>query len=108
MKAFSILLCALLLSGCAAPGAPTLRTNTADGEGPLIPGCQNVSSTERVEDYITAFYLTTWGSVWAEGTVQQVIGGFSSPELASRMFDRGTRKPAPSENRVFNNLTFSP
>tara|TARA_B100000315_G_C14363114_1_gene489359 strand:+ start:44 stop:748 length:705 start_codon:yes stop_codon:yes gene_type:complete len=57
----------IAIVGCSAPGAPHLRTNINDGEGPLIPECQNISSSTIVKKYITDSYLSTWGSAFVEG-----------------------------------------
>lgn len=55
------------MGGCASPGSPLLRTSTDDGEGPLVPDCENVSSAAKVTKRITNFYLSTYGSAFAEG-----------------------------------------
>ncbi len=65
LAAFSI---GLVLIGCAAPGAPKLRTGMEDGQGPLVPDCQNVSSKTRPFEYDTKSYHSTWSSAWLEGT----------------------------------------
>lgn len=61
---------ALIIGGCGGPGSPLLRTSASDGEGPLVPGCHNVSNAGRVEKYITGFYLSKWGSAFAEGGME--------------------------------------
>lgn len=58
------------LAGCATPGAPKLRTDSSDGQGDVIAGCQNVSKQYRVEKYNSEYYLTTWGSAWSEGKLE--------------------------------------
>jgi hypothetical protein len=67
---------AAALLGCAAPGTPMIRTAVQDGEGPLVPGCKNVSSKYRVDNYITDFYLTTSSSATLEGATQGVEEGY--------------------------------
>lgn len=72
MKAKSTFIFILMVAACGGPGAPLLRRSTGDGEGPLVPKCKNVSSTARVDDYITGSYLSTWGSASVEGTMEGV------------------------------------
>jgi hypothetical protein len=64
-----------LLSGCATgpgPGAPVLRADEADGEGPMLIGCSNVSRKTQTAGYIVDSYLSTWDSAVREGTFPQV------------------------------------
>lgn len=65
----------LILVGCSAPGAPHLRKNINDGEGQLIPECNNISSSTIVNDYITGSYLSTWGSAFLEGASEGLWEG---------------------------------
>lgn len=67
---------ATALLGCAAPGTPMVRTGVQDGEGPMVPGCKNVSSKYRVDNYITDYYLTTSSSALLEGATQGVEEGY--------------------------------
>lgn len=57
-----------MLVACSAPGAPKLRTSSDDGQGPLVPNCQNVSLKKRVFEHDTRSYHSTWSSAWLEGT----------------------------------------
>lgn len=59
-----------------------VRTEAHDGEGPLIPGCRNVSSRYRVDNYITDFYLTTSLSAVLEGAAQGVEQGYQDAVAA--------------------------
>ena len=72
-----ILLVATFVTACTAPGTPVLRTSSLDSEGALIPGCKNVSKRIRVDQYITEFYLSTYGSAWLEGTMAGFRQGVS-------------------------------
>ncbi|MDH3737855.1 MAG: hypothetical protein OER92_01585 [Alphaproteobacteria bacterium] len=67
LKPVALLVGALILGACAAPGAPMLRKNIDDGNGPLIPNCQNVSPSDAIITYETAFYHSTWSSALIEG-----------------------------------------
>jgi hypothetical protein len=80
----ALVACILFMGGCASPGSPLLRESTAGGEGPLVPDCKNVSSAAKVTEYITNFYLSTYGSAFAEG------GNEGFAEVLSQ------RSPAPS------------
>lgn len=77
-----IICIAVTVAGCSAPGAPILRSSTADGEGEFIAQCKNVSSRYRVDQYITEFYLSTWGSAFLEGAQQGVSEGFDQAVLS--------------------------
>jgi len=84
---FYYILLSFIIVGCSAPGAPHLRTNTNDGEGPLITGCYNISSATIVNDYITNYYQSTWGSVWQEGNIRMIseaVGLVVPPEIKNR------------------------
>lgn len=72
-----------MVLGCAAPGAPVLRTTTADGQGPLIPHCQNVVQDYRVESFLLGYYLTTWGSAAGEGTQEGIRRALEDPSAKS-------------------------
>lgn len=80
------------LGGCAAPGAPLLRTTNQDADGPLVPGCKNVSSKAVVDRYITESYLTTWGSAWVEGATQGFFEGIDEIELKKNPTKRPSEK----------------
>lgn len=73
--------------GCGTSGALRLRINKSDGQGPLIPKCQNVSSSTRVDNYITEFYLSTWGSAFLEGASEGVWEGLGK-EMPNRVKNR--------------------
>lgn len=60
----------VVLVGCAAPGSPQLILGNQEGNADAIPNCKNVTSTYRVDNYITDFYLTTWGSAAVEGAIE--------------------------------------
>ena len=65
-----------LLMGCSNQmiGLPELRSSTDDGQGPMVPGCQNVSSDARTEEFNTRFYGSTWLSASLEGASQAIAG----------------------------------
>jgi hypothetical protein len=73
--------------GCSTPGALRLRVNKSDGEGPIIPNCQNVSNSTRVDNYITGFYLSTWGSAFLEGASEGMWDGLGK-EMPNRVKNR--------------------
>ena len=74
-----LVLSSLWVTSCGpGPGAPLLRSSTNDGGGPLIPGCSNVSQSDRTQKYILGFYLTTWGSASREGTAAGLMGALDS------------------------------
>jgi hypothetical protein len=79
----------LMVTACSGPGSPLLRTSVGDGEGPLVQGCQNVSSVARVEEYITNFYLSTWGSAFAEGTMEGFGEGIRDSAKIGNRFGQG-------------------
>ena len=63
-----------ILSGCASsPVAPSLREGESDGGGQLAHNCKNVRRDQIPGEYITNFYLTTWGSVFAEALKNSTI-----------------------------------
>lgn len=56
------------LAGCGTgPGAPLVRKTADDREGLLVPGCQNISSSDASLNFNPDNYLTTWASAWREG-----------------------------------------
>lgn len=57
-----------VVMGCSI-GAPQLRTSATDGQGVLVTGCKNVSSSHKIGRLINENYLSTWGSASKEGTV---------------------------------------
>lgn len=65
---YLILAALIVLAGCSAPGTPKMANSQADGED--IPNCQNVSVSNKVDQYITNSYLTTWGSALVEGAAE--------------------------------------
>jgi hypothetical protein len=85
---WSVPLTVLLLIGCAAPGAPALRASEADGEGALLQNCHNVSALQRVDQLITGYYMTTWGSAFLEGAQEGIRRGVEVPELKSNSRSR--------------------
>lgn len=58
----------IALVGCAAPGSPQMANSQAEGEA--ISNCQNISAGNKVDQYITDSYLTTWGSAGVEGAME--------------------------------------
>lgn len=78
---------AIAIVGCSAPGAPRLRTNINDGEGLLIPECQNISSSTIVKKYITGSYLSTWSSAFVEGATEGVWNGLGK-EVPNKVKNR--------------------
>ena len=83
------------ISGCSGPGAPLLRFTTLDGDGPQIPNCKNVSNKHKVDEYITGFYLSTWGSAFIEGAREGMSEGFEQAmgevNIAKRVAWRAAR-----------------
>lgn len=67
MKTYIVVLSAMLIAGCAAPGAPGIRTSSSDGKGPLVPNCYNITQPPQLITYDPIFYHSTWSSVWVEG-----------------------------------------
>lgn len=57
-----------LIMGCSI-GTPQIRTSATDGEGVLITGCKNVSSSHKIGRLIDESYLSTLGSASREGAV---------------------------------------
>ena len=81
MDKFAIFIMAAFLYGCAAgPSGPKLRTS-ADSEGALITGCLNVSEEDDTRDFITNYYLTTWGSATTEGLADDFIEGLEKSDV---------------------------
>lgn len=70
----------LIISSCAAPGAPTIRTSPNDGMGPMVEGCNNILPPRQLTTYVTAFYHTTWGSAWMEGAQSGLRLGLKGEE----------------------------
>lgn len=73
-----------ILAACAAPGAPMLRTGVNDGQGPLVPDCQNVSLKTKPFEYDTRSYHSTWGSAWLEGAQAGLKEGLSLEEETNK------------------------
>lgn len=66
----------LVVSGCSGgPGAPLVRTSPTDGEGPLVPDCENIASDDTTRTFITDRYLTTWASASREGSAEGLYQG---------------------------------
>lgn len=84
-----------ILVGCAAPGAPQIRSSSEDREGELIPDCQNVSQKVAVVRYQTGSYMSTWGSAWREGAQNGVQSGLEIKE-GDRSRMRFTKKVSSS------------
>jgi len=80
MKNYITVLSVLLLAGCAAPGAPTIRTDPNDGRGPLVADCINILPPTQLTTYDTVFYRSTWSSVWVESAQSELRQGMSSDE----------------------------
>jgi hypothetical protein len=95
--------CTFLLVACTSPGAPTLKTE-ADISGPVIPKCQNVSSTARVEEFNTTDYLTTWGSAWLEGAMQGFGEGLNGGGSVADAVQSAVLHPATGNDAIFNSL----
>ena len=93
----SLIFAVLLMTACTGPGAPQLRHSANDGEGPFIQNCKNVSSATKVNNYITNYYLSTWGSVFVEGTREQLMESFA--EIAAAM-------GIPAGNPILNGSTW--
>ena len=64
------------LTSCAAPGQPPLVNRSASSLDAL-PDCKNVSSNAPMPQFVTEFYLTTWGSAAREGAILGVREGLS-------------------------------
>ena len=79
----SLVFSLVFIASCSGPGAPLLRTSSADGEGELIQNCNNISNKSKVDSFITDFYLSTWGSAFAEGMQQGVKEGMPADMLKS-------------------------
>jgi hypothetical protein len=80
MKAIALgVIAVVALAGCAGgPGAPVLRKDAGDGQGPQIPNCSNISPKDRTGDFMRGSYLTTWGSAMREGAtagLSEAVGG---------------------------------
>ena len=79
-----------ILYGCGGgPGAPLVRTDGADGVGSLIRGCENISSFDKTNNFITDRYLTTWGSASSEGAA---VGYYEGLKDARFMGDDAEKK----------------
>lgn len=63
-----VLLVLFVVAGCSF-GAPQLRTSASDGQGPLVTGCKNVSSSNDKGRLINDFYLSSGLSAFKEGAV---------------------------------------
>lgn len=70
-----------------------LRTDVADGQGPLIRGCQNVSAADRTQQFMVGAYLTTWSSVDREFNAYALSGAL----LANTSRQQIERERSPSE-----------
>ncbi len=64
------------LTGCAAPGQPPMDKRAASSLDAL-PDCKNVSPNARMPQFVTQFYLTTWGSAAREGAILGVREGLA-------------------------------
>ena len=104
MKLILITASLIFVASCSQIGAQKVRSTEADGEGPLIPNCYNLSETSRVETYITKFYMTTSGSAAWEGAANGIQAGFddsSSVEYAIESALSGPNLGADGE-KIFN------
>lgn len=71
-----------ILCGCGGgPGAPLVRTGSEDGEGSLIRGCENISSTDKTNTFKINNYLTTWGSATKEGAAVGIYEGLEDDKF---------------------------
>jgi hypothetical protein len=94
----------LLLASCTSLG-PQLRTNEADLEGILVPGCKNVSKRASNATYHRSSYRTTWGSAWAEGAVAGVDDALTRNESQLTSAVRNALLlPVSNEDGVFKSL----
>jgi len=83
MKYIVAMYLAVFLLGCSgSPGSPLIRTGSEDGGGALISDCKNLSNEDKTDDFITGYYLTTWGSATSEGTVAGVESGLNDPDIS--------------------------
>jgi hypothetical protein len=104
---FCILLPLLLIS-CSGPGAPLLRREVTDNEGPLIAECKNVSSRSRVDEYSTKSYMSTWGSAFLEGATEGISTGFRDATDEMSVGRRIAWRAAARLLKSTDGLTFKP
>lgn len=105
---FAALATLILAAACAAPGTPKMRTSAADGGGPLIKGCQNVSRAARVEKYQTQFYLSTWASAWLEGANQGFREGLADEGGVGSVIEAVLVPPNLIAGKTYNMLPSPP
>lgn len=72
----AVSLTCVMLGGCVQLG-PDLRRTESREQGALADGCMNLADEARVDEYITAYYLTTWSSAWKEGAAAGIDDGLS-------------------------------
>ena len=100
-------LSATIAAACSTLQPGALRTNENDGQGALVSGCSNVSQTARVEEYVTGFYLTTWGSAWMEGASEGVSAATSNEGAIGDAIRMALIQPEEDGDFVFNELMTS-
>lgn len=71
------------LAGCTSPGAPTIVDSPKKAGGPYAYNCKNVSKEHEVSRYVTAYYMTTYGSVYKEGPLGSLINANTETIIAS-------------------------
>ena len=86
-----------LLMGCSNQiiGQPELRSGPQDGQGPMVSGCQNVSSDARTEEFNTHGYGSTWLSAGFEGASQAIAGTLPALGEIAGVGGRGTADAPP-------------
>lgn len=93
LKAAALLLVLGPLGGCVAPGAPQ-AVSVPSNIAAAFPDCRFVDPQSSGGEFITSYYLTTYGSAFAEGATAggnsglQSASDFAAPlrSLASRPF----------------------
>jgi hypothetical protein len=92
---------AILAVGIVISGSKSVA-----GESVTVkPDCK-VAPTKTVKQYITAFYMTTWGSAWAEGATQGFSEGLGRSNVADAI-RRAMLRPQKTAETVFNELPTS-
>nr|WP_141657223.1 hypothetical protein [Thiocapsa sp. KS1] len=70
-----------------------MRTSAHDGIGPIIPGCHNVAVDDPTDTFMLGSYLTTWGSVYKEGTGAALVDGLGGDEMLGTLIDDALTVP---------------
>lgn len=79
-RSLCISIASLSVISCSAPGAPSIRESQGDGNGPIVPGCQNIVLDSRILRYQIGSYMSTWSSAWREGTQSGLQSGLEVKE----------------------------